>query len=221
LETKKDLGVLFILLIERRLATLFLGHLAGLLMLAFVFHQPAIANSKGMLGEACKREGRASIENGIKIACLPKRGELVWQRAEWQDVELSIGLKGIALESSPNFDVSAASNKCLSSVEFGQDNSIWRRLLVSATADDKTRNLISKPITSPIVSLASKIEYGETQKNTGSRTITCTWTDKIRLVGLFRNDTYTISFSGLNRTFSYAKLKDQKWQINISLRHRT
>lgn len=183
-----------------------------------LFNSAVVADNTTLLGKVCKKENRASTEKGVKIACLPKSGELVWQKAEWQDVSVEVLLRDVPIESTPNFNVSAASSRCLSEVRFGEETSKWSNLSISATLNDVTRLLVSKPISSPIVSLSSQINYGGTEGRPGLKSMKCTWSEKIRIVDIFEDDNYVLSFSGLNRKFSYEKLKSQKWNIRISRR---
>lgn len=183
-----------------------------------LLNSAVVADNTTLLGSVCKKENRASTEKGVKIACLPKRGELVWQKAEWQDVSIEVLLRNVPIESTSNFNVSAASSRCLSEVRFGEETSKWSNLLISATLNDVTRLLVSKQISNPIVSLSSQINYGGTRGSPGLRSMKCTWREKVRIVDIFKDDNYVLSFSGLNAKLSYEKLKSQKWNIRISRR---
>jgi len=189
------------------------------LCLSTIFSLPNLAvfaDSTTLLGKACKKENKASAEKGVKIACLPKRGGLVWQKAEWQDVLVEVQMRDVLIESTRNFNVSAANKRCFSEVNFGEETSRWSNLTISATLFDVERLLYSRSISSPMISLSSQIKYGGTDEKIGLKSMKCTWKEKVRIVDIFEDDIYLLSFSGLNRKLSYEKLKSQKWQIRIS-----
>jgi hypothetical protein len=190
------------------------------ILVSLTLSQAAIGDSRAMLGKRCKIEGQTSIENSIKIACLPKNRVLKWQKAEWQDVKLVVRVRNIKFESATSLNVSAAHSGCFSAVEGETDTARRSQFSITSINYGDERTLASKAIPNPMISITSGVQFGGSIDKTNTKSLKCVWNDQVRLVGLNKNDSYSVFFSGLTRTLTYAELEKQKWKILISIRAR-